>query len=108
MAVSLALIVMAGLLGDVLFRRLKLPRVGERVKNRLEGTVWKVIEEREIWHNDTPPGSTAMPAITVRLWCPGENQMPGKGHKADHHRMKCAPKTYLPGRSKDYLPPYGS
>jgi NhaP-type Na+/H+ or K+/H+ antiporter len=59
--------------------RLGLPRVGERVKNRLEGTVWKVIEERETWHNDAPPGSTAMPAITVRLWCPGKNQTPGTG-----------------------------
>jgi len=40
--------------------RLSLPRVGERVRNRHSGTVWKIIEERERWIPggfETPDGA---------------------------------------------------
>ncbi len=41
--------------------KLNLPRVGERIRSRGFGTVWKIIEEREVWLDD-------LPAIYLRYW----------------------------------------
>jgi len=38
-----------------------IPHVGERVRNRHSGVVWKVIEEKEKWMED-------IPSIQVRFW----------------------------------------
>jgi hypothetical protein len=57
--------------------KLGLARVSERVRNKQSDTVWKIIEEEEIWIEK--PGSPQMvPAIRLRFW--RENEMaPGKG-----------------------------
>jgi hypothetical protein len=65
--------------------RLSLPRVGERVRSKLSGTVWKIIEEKEIWLNDgdavEAPGreATPMPAISLRFWRDEPDLEPGTG-----------------------------
>jgi len=61
--------------------RLNLPRVGERVRNKASGDVWKVIEEKEMWVDETvraeasDPAPGRMPAISLRLW----EERPGNG-----------------------------
>jgi len=54
--------------------KLDLPRVGERVRSKAHGTVWKIIEEKETWldqpidpsRNDSPV--RPVPAIFIRYW----------------------------------------
>ncbi len=41
--------------------KLGLPHVGERLRNKADSSVWKVIEEKEEWLGDTP-------AIMIRFW----------------------------------------
>lgn len=41
--------------------KLEIPRVGERVRSKQFGTVWKIIEEKEVWLED-------IPAIYLRYW----------------------------------------
>ena len=57
--------------------KLELPRVGERVRRRRDGTLWKVIEERESWIEG--PGGEAVPAIELRLWNEQKSTSQGKG-----------------------------
>ena len=57
-------------------RELGLPRVGERVRERAGGVMWKVIEEREVWREGVDAPS---PAIELRLWRLVEGQEPGTG-----------------------------
>ncbi|MBZ4660715.1 MAG: sodium:proton antiporter [Desulfacinum sp.] len=62
--------------------KLQLPRVGERVRSKRHGTVWKIIEERETWIpapgvTSTPNGS--IPAILIRYWKEGSGTGPGTG-----------------------------
>ena len=55
--------------------KLELPRVGERARSKRYNTVWKIIEEKEIW---LPPEAAAgvsedshphlIPAIELRYW----------------------------------------
>jgi NhaP-type Na+/H+ or K+/H+ antiporter len=65
--------------------KLSLPRVGERVRNKRTGRVWKVIEEKEIWlnHRDAQeaPGqeATPIPAISLRFWRDESDLAPGTG-----------------------------
>ncbi len=63
---------------------LGLPRVGERVRNKKDQSVWKVIEEREIWlrrHAECEEtGRTdKMPAIELKLWNEQSANGPGTG-----------------------------
>ena len=66
-------------------RKLGLPRVGERVQSKRYGTVWKVIEEREVWspsegrlaQTGTEPVPQLLPAIEIRFW--REESSPGPG-----------------------------
>lgn len=61
---------------------LGLPHVGERLRNRSTGELWKVIEEKETWLNereDRPP----RPAIELRLWKVQEGCQPGTGPTRD-------------------------
>jgi solute carrier family 9B (sodium/hydrogen exchanger), member 1/2 len=66
--------------------QLKLPRVGDRVRHKGSGTVWKVIEESEVWVQ--PPGQGAaahpVPAIYLRYWQPRPDLPPGKGKTLSH------------------------
>ena len=62
-----------------------LPRVGERVRSKQYGTVWKVIEEKEIWFPE--PADTQgeeaspelIPAVSLRYWKEDSSQGPGSG-----------------------------
>jgi hypothetical protein len=64
---------------------LELPRVGERVRSKTHGTVWKIIEEKEIWL-DIPAegvpsgnGEQLYPAIQIRYWKEDTSNGPGTG-----------------------------
>ena len=63
--------------------KLGLPHVGQRVRDRSTRTVWKIIEEKEVWieQADKPsieqPGK--IPGIQLRFWYEGASSEPGKG-----------------------------
>ncbi|MBW2370589.1 MAG: cation:proton antiporter, partial [Deltaproteobacteria bacterium] len=54
---------------------LALPRVGERVRNKRSGIVWKVIQEKESWLTDP----NLLPSIELRLWLEDPDRAPGTG-----------------------------
>ena len=62
-----------------------LPRVGERVRSKAFDTIWKVIEEKEIWIKapDTPHleqnKTQSVPAISLRYWKEAASNGPGTG-----------------------------
>ena len=58
-------------------QKLGLPRVGERILENATGHMWKVIEEKESWH-ETESGDP-MPAIVLRIWETGDEAAPGSG-----------------------------
>ncbi|RUM89647.1 MAG: sodium:proton antiporter [Thermodesulfatator sp.] len=63
-------------------QKLQLPRVGERLRCRKDGSLWKVIEEKEIWledHNGEGGKAIPVPAIELRLWREEKGIEPGKG-----------------------------
>ena len=69
--------------------KLGLPRVGERVRNRRLGTVWKIIEEKERWFERRPPEGFPddpflVPAIELRFWQENSGQGPGTGKTLAH------------------------
>ena len=67
----------------------QLPRAGERIRARESGTVWKVIEEQELWLSEPDAGKGAVPAIRLRLWAGNDDDRPGTGKTRDvvfHHR----------------------
>ena len=67
----------------VLRENLHLPRVGQKVRHRRHSTVWKVIEEKEIWVPGTGPGEPAqVPALNLRFW--KVNDQPGRGKTYSH------------------------
>lgn len=59
--------------------RQKLPRVGQTVRSKKYGTLWRVMEKREAWRNteDDPP--RLLPAIYLSYWRIKEGEMPGVG-----------------------------
>jgi len=62
--------------------QLGLPRVGQRVRHKITGTIWKVIEEREVWveaPDPAPDGTQLVPAIHLRYWRPRPDVALGKG-----------------------------
>jgi solute carrier family 9B (sodium/hydrogen exchanger), member 1/2 len=59
--------------------RLGLPRVGERVRSKENGALWKVIEEKERWEERPSPQEPAVPTIDLRLWLLRDGQEPGRG-----------------------------
>jgi NhaP-type Na+/H+ or K+/H+ antiporter len=56
---------------------LGLPRVGERLRSRADGMVWKVIEEQEVWQKRST-GKTE-PLIRLRIWLQDHNRPKGTG-----------------------------
>lgn len=61
---------------------LGLPRVGERVRNKISDSVWKIIEEKEIWVDEpaeSPQKTVKSPAIGIRFWHENASQKPGTG-----------------------------
>lgn len=68
--------------------RLKLPRVGERVRHKRHGTVWKVIEEKEIWISPAREGGgpvRQVPALSLRFWKVENNVPRGTGKTYRHN-----------------------
>jgi len=54
----------------------ELPRVGERVRRKQDGSVWKVISEAEDWYEGK---SGFEPVIRIRFWSEDASGDPGKG-----------------------------
>ena len=67
--------------------KLQLPSVGERIRSKRYGTIWKIIEEKEVWLK-TPGGEwkepEPMPAIYLRFWQPESSSSPGKGKTMEY------------------------
>ncbi len=59
--------------------RLGLPHVGERIRFKENGSLWKVIEEKEIWQERASSQEQTIPTIDLRLWLLGEGRAPGTG-----------------------------
>jgi hypothetical protein len=68
---------------DDVIREKHLARVGDTVRSKKYGTLWRVIEKREIWLNasDDPPTGEyrAIPGIYLCYWRVQEGQRPGIG-----------------------------
>jgi NhaP-type Na+/H+ or K+/H+ antiporter len=76
---------------------LGLPRVGERVRSKRYGVVWKVIEEKELWL-DEPRAKKAndgkeskFPAIKIRYWRQDTAEGPGTGRTLTFYYSKNDP-----------------
>lgn len=67
---------------DILLNK-NLPRVGQTVRNKQHGTLWRVMEKREIWvhtSDDPETGKPRMlPAIYLSYWKVKEGEIPGIG-----------------------------
>ncbi len=67
---------------------LGLPRVGERVRSKRFGSVWKVIEKKEVWlqkpDSGKPEESRQVPAIYLRYWREDTSKGPGTGKTMAH------------------------
>ena len=67
---------------------LGLPRVGERVRSKRFGSVWKVIEKKEVWLENPVPGNLSeirqIPAIYLRYWREDTSKGPGTGKTMAH------------------------
>ena len=67
--------------------KLQLPRVGERVRSKRHGTIWKIIEEKEVWV-DGEEGLRGerelIPAIYLRYWRPKPAEEPGTGKTMEY------------------------
>ena len=65
--------------------RLGLPHVGERVRSKVSGSIWKVIEQKEMWLEKPaavggPKGEAhSTPAIYLRYWSESKSKGQGKG-----------------------------
>ena len=64
-------------------REKKLPNVGETVRSKKYGTLWRVLEKKEVWQTidpDPKSGETRMvPAIYLSYWKVQDGVMPGVG-----------------------------
>jgi Kef-type K+ transport system membrane component KefB len=59
-----------------------LPRVGERVRSKQYGTVWKIIEEKEEWMEGS--NKHLIPCIFVKYWREDTSSGPGTGRTISH------------------------
>ena len=68
---------------DDVIREKRLPSVGQAVRSRKYGTLWRVIEKREVWLNTgtaaDPHDVRVVPAVYLCYWRVQEHQMPGIG-----------------------------
>jgi hypothetical protein len=60
-----------------------LPEVGQTVRSKKYGTLWRVLEKREVWQNIDPDPQTGeprmVPAIYLNYWKFQEGAPPGVG-----------------------------
>ena len=68
---------------QTIMREKKLPSVGQTVKSKKYGTLWRVMEKKEVWQNIDPDPKTGeprmIPAIYLSFWKIQEGAMPGVG-----------------------------
>jgi len=68
---------------DEIIREKGLPSVGQIVRSKKYGTLWRVMEKREIWQNIADDPRTGeprlIPAIFLSYWKIQEGQAPGTG-----------------------------
>lgn len=68
---------------EQVMREKKLPRVGQMVRSKKYGTLWRVLEKREVWQNtedDPETGEPRMvPPIYLSYWRVRKGVMPGIG-----------------------------
>jgi hypothetical protein len=68
---------------DDVIRQKKLPRVGQTVRSKKSGTLWRVMEKREVWQNTTDDPDTGnprmIPAIYLSYWRIKKGVLPGIG-----------------------------
>jgi len=61
----------------------KLPRVGQTVRSKKYGTLWRVMEKREVWQDTADDPETGqprmLPAIYLSYWRVRKGVMPGIG-----------------------------
>jgi hypothetical protein len=66
-----------------IIREKKLPEVGQQVRNKKYGTIWRVMEKKEVWANIDPDPKTGelrmIPAIYLLYWRVKEGERPGVG-----------------------------
>ncbi len=75
--------------------KLDLPNVGERVRSKRFGTVWKIIEEQEVWLENGADASDRathpLPAIRLRYWKEDSSTGPGTGKTRSHRYSNLDP-----------------
>ena len=65
---------------EKVFRQKKLPNVGQTVRSKKYGTLWRVMEKREIWQNiEGDPQTRMLPAIYLAYWKVQTGVLPGIG-----------------------------
>ncbi|MFZ7127787.1 MAG: hypothetical protein ACOWWM_16635 [Desulfobacterales bacterium] len=68
---------------DDIIREKRLPRVGQTVRSRKYGTLWRVIEKKEVWQNTSDDPETgdfrAIPAVYLQYWRIRQGTMTGVG-----------------------------
>jgi solute carrier family 9B (sodium/hydrogen exchanger), member 1/2 len=67
--------------------KLNLPHVGQQVQHKIRHTMWKVIEEKELWVKTTPSNGEPpqeIPAIDLRFWKVQETNGQGRGKTMSH------------------------
>jgi hypothetical protein len=68
---------------EKIIREKGLPYLGETVRSKKYGTLWRVMEKREVWQNIEPDPKTGesrvIPAIYLSYWKVQPNVVPGVG-----------------------------
>jgi hypothetical protein len=68
---------------EKIIREKGLPEVGQTVQSKNYGSLWRVIEKREVWRNIDPDPQTGeprmVPAIYLGYWRMQDNIPPGVG-----------------------------
>ena len=53
---------------DEVIREKKLPRVGQTVRSKKYGTLWRVTEKREVWQNTADDPQTGQPRMLPAIF----------------------------------------
>ena len=68
---------------EEVFRKKNLPNVGQIVRSKNYGTLWRVMEKREVWQHTTGSPETGepllVPAIYLAYWRVQKGLLPGIG-----------------------------
>ncbi len=69
---------------DQIIKEKGLPSVGQTVRSKKYGTLWRVMEKKEIWRNIEPDPNTGetrmVPGIYLLYWKVEESNPPGVGN----------------------------